>query len=153
SHRRGRLDLPLDQPLALELAKPLREQPVRETGDGPGQLAEALRALGERAEDRPRPALADQLDRRVEVRANPGAVSGLLLGLRPGLHFVMELTERKGRAGQLAQGPVSTGDSASARARRTTSSGTANPPGVPDVVAAKTVPITLPRVSIIGPPE
>src|SRR5688572_12992268 len=60
-----------------------------------------------------------------------------------------------GPAGQPVQGPVSTAPPRAARvsAGWTISFGTANPPALPLVVAAKTVPRTRPAPSTIGAPE
>src|SRR6202008_3500585 len=57
-----------DDPVGLELLHALGEQAVRQIGHGVGDLAEAhAAALQEDVEDRPRPALADELDGLVEV--------------------------------------------------------------------------------------
>ena len=47
-----------------------KEEPVREARHGAGQLAEALRPFAQHEQDRAAPALADQLDRAVVVRAD-----------------------------------------------------------------------------------
>ena len=85
-HRRPGFDLALDQAFLLELAQALGEQPVREPGNRLAELAEAHRPLGQGADDRPRPALADQLDRGMEVRADGAGAAGLDLGRRDRLH-------------------------------------------------------------------
>src|SRR5919106_2791274 len=54
-HRRGGRDVALDDPGRLELLHALGQQPVRESGDGMADLAEAQRAaaLEQHVEDRP----------------------------------------------------------------------------------------------------
>src|SRR5947209_13912827 len=46
AHRRAGMDLALDEPARLELLDALGEQPVRQVGDGSGDLAEAQRTVG-----------------------------------------------------------------------------------------------------------
>src|SRR5262249_45165209 len=146
----------------LQLAQALGQQPVREAGNRPGQLPKSQRSLGQCRDNRPGPALADQLDRGVKVRADAlGAGASLILGRGNGLHrsqlSLVNVSDGSWDSDipspQLAQGPVSTGAVVSPRASSTMSSGTAKPPGGPVVVAAKTVPRTRPRLSTSGPPE
>src|SRR4051812_5324234 len=69
---RGRAvaDLALDDAARLELLHPLGEQAVGEVRDGAADLREAHRAtLEQHVDDRARPALADQLDRLVQIGA------------------------------------------------------------------------------------
>src|SRR4051794_24394179 len=70
--------LALDDPAGLELLHPLGEQSVGEVRHGAADLREAHRsALEQDVDDRARPALADQLDRLVEIgAAGPGALEG-----------------------------------------------------------------------------
>src|SRR4051812_10442915 len=65
AHPAARLDLALDQAGLLELLEAAGEQAIRHAGNGFLQLAEMEWALGERVEDRSRPAAADQLHRTV----------------------------------------------------------------------------------------
>ncbi len=111
----------------LELAQAAREQAVGEPGDARGELGEVVRALGERPEDRARPAAADQLDRGVEIgadrRRRGRSVRGCAVGARVfarGLHPGPDPSERprslsRARADpgldQAAHGPVSVGAS------------------------------------------
>src|ERR687885_320992 len=67
---RALLHAALDDAAVLELLETLREQPIGERGDGVADLREAHgAALQEHVDDRPAPALADQLDGLVQARA------------------------------------------------------------------------------------
>ena len=68
--RGPRLDLALDDALVLELAKALGEETIGKSRHGLCKLAEAHRPLGQGADDRPGPSLADQLDGGVEMWAD-----------------------------------------------------------------------------------
>src|SRR4051795_11734095 len=63
----SRLDLPLDEAGLLELLEAAGEQPVGHAGDGLLELREVKGSVGERVEDRPGPAAADQLHSTVVV--------------------------------------------------------------------------------------
>ena len=130
-------------------------------GDGLRQLGEEVGTLGERPDDRARPALADQLHRVMEfgtdarrTAAWPGRSA---LGLRKRwLHPQLSLAKRNPSGfgcaaqrhkapsgaqgtrrgsgpghGHAEQGPVSVGRRAPSSALRTTRSGTPSPPGGP----------------------
>ena len=62
---------PHHQVLLLQLAQALGEQPIGEARHGVDDRGEVVRAVGQRPEDRARPAPADQLDRRLKVGADP----------------------------------------------------------------------------------
>jgi hypothetical protein len=65
----------LNEPGGLELAQASRQKAVGETGHTVDELGEEVRPLGEHPDDRPGPALADQLDRGVKLGGDVGGVS------------------------------------------------------------------------------
>src|SRR5688572_9560960 len=103
---RALLDAAGDVPVRLELAQALGEEAVGDAGYALGEFAEPQAAGGQGREDRPGPALADQLDPGVEVGANGcrrpavrgrglGGIRGRGLRHRSLTHPAAELTERK----------------------------------------------------------
>lgn len=68
--RKAVLNRPIDQVGCLQFPEPTGQQAVRESGDGPLQIRKAHRPVVESPDDRATPALADQLDRRVKMRAD-----------------------------------------------------------------------------------
>src|SRR4051794_8649486 len=85
------------QPGLLELLQPVGEETIRHSGDGFLQLGEVKGAVGERVEDRARPAASDQLHRAVKVRTD---LFGLGRQARPAgatfrAHLDSEVTDRK----------------------------------------------------------
>jgi hypothetical protein len=72
------------QALALELAQALRQEAVRQVGDGGEDLVEAGRAGDQYAQNCADPAAADQLDRVLKARAER-AQAVRLLGMGGGV--------------------------------------------------------------------
>src|ERR1700682_5224941 len=72
------LDISLDDALVLQLTKALREEAIGKARHGLREFPKAHRLLCQRADDRPGPPFADQLDSGVKMRADTRR--GLLLG-------------------------------------------------------------------------
>src|SRR5215203_3228488 len=81
AHRHAVDDAAVDDPAPLELLEALGQEPVGDVRHEHLDLGEAQRAVHEHEDDRPRPALADQLDRLVVRGAAALATREVLLAL------------------------------------------------------------------------
>src|ERR671911_2651059 len=69
THRLRWYDLASDHFLSLEFLEPERQRPIGDLGNVAGDLRKSARAVHQRTKDRAAPALPNQLDRLLKVRA------------------------------------------------------------------------------------